>query len=123
MYARMYADACFCPDACVHMYVCTMRAHTYPYPDVISWVPPRAPASSGHLWPLSLAPALAPAPAAKQEAAYGVAAARRRQRAEVFLKRSQALLGMALALGEPSDGNRKQLQGLYTSALCASATI
>ena len=51
------------------------------------------------------------------------AAARRRQRAEVFLKRSQALLGMALALGEPSDGNRKQLQGLYTSALCASATI
>jgi hypothetical protein len=31
------------------------------------------------------------------------AAARRRQRAQVFLKRSEALVGMALALGKPSE--------------------
>jgi tetratricopeptide (TPR) repeat protein len=44
------------------------------------------------------------------------AAARRRQRAQVFLKRSEALLGMALAL-PVSDSNRSELQSLYTAAL------
>lgn len=44
------------------------------------------------------------------------AAARRRQRAQVFLKRSESLVGMALAL-TVSDSNRTELQSLYTAAL------
>jgi tetratricopeptide (TPR) repeat protein len=44
------------------------------------------------------------------------AAARRRQRAQVLLKRSEALVGTALAL-PVSDANRSELQSLYTAAL------
>ena len=44
------------------------------------------------------------------------AAARRRQRAQVLLKRSEALVGTALAL-PVSDSTRSELQSLYTAAL------
>ena len=43
--------------------------------------------------------------------------ARRRQRAEAFLRRSAALLQCALGLGTASDQNRTELQALYTAAL------